>query len=167
MPNTAETTAHVSTYTAAAPNHRDDETTVLALALATSQTLRALIGLKLAPLGLASGQDRLLGALEQHGPLSVSKLADELNVRPSTVSKMMDRLAARGYTRRVPDDLDARRINVELTRDGYAVCKNLRVLYTAIEAELQSEMSEDETRRMLAGLTILNETVGKRLRRLR
>ncbi len=144
---------------------RDDSP--LTLALATSQALRALVGLKLAELGLASGQDRLLMALAEHERLSVSVLADELNVRPSTVSKMMDRLAARGFTQRVPDTLDARRIYVQLTPDGRDICDRLRTLWNDIDTELSADLSPSDVSRILEGLTLLNDRVGQRLRRLR
>lgn len=140
---------------------------VLTLALATSQALRALVGLKLAKLGLASGQDRLLIALADNESLSVSALAAELNVRPSTVSKMMDRLTARGYTQRQPDVADARRINVELTPEGQRICHRLRTLWNDIDADLTSDLTPEQSSQMLKGLTLLNGQVAQRLRRLR
>ena len=140
---------------------------VLTLALATSQALRALVGLKLARLGLSSGQDRLLIALADCDSMSVSGLADELNVRPSTVSKMMDRLAARGYTQRRPDTVDARRINVELTPEGEQLCLKLRDLWHDIDEELMAGLSREESARVLDGLTLLSEQIAQRLRRLR
>ncbi|SFF17966.1 MarR family winged helix-turn-helix transcriptional regulator [Aureimonas phyllosphaerae] len=145
----------------------DDEVSILVLALSTSQALRALIGLKLAPLGLAPGQDRLLATLHEKGPLTVSGLAEALNVRPSTVSKMMDRLAARGLTKRNHDDVDRRRISVELTDEGRAACQKLHTLCRAIEDELRADLDDDGERRMMAGLELLNEAVGQRLKRLR
>jgi len=149
------------------PGSKATETPVLALAQSASQSLRALIGLKLAPLGLVIGQDRVLNVLEQKGSMSVSQLADEVNVRPSTVSKMMDRLEVRGLAVRSHDVGDARRTNVELTDAGKAVCKNLRVLYGAIESELQSDFSDEDTQSLIKGLALLDEAVGRRLKRLR
>lgn len=144
-----------------------DDSSLLTTALSSAQSLRALIGLKLAPLGLAAGQDRLLLALEVHDRMSVSALADTLNVRPSTVSKTMDRLVKRGFTVRSHDNFDARRTNVELTDDGRAMCRKLRLLCEAVENELQSDLSAEDTRRMMEGLTLFNEAVGKRLHRMR
>jgi MarR family transcriptional regulator, organic hydroperoxide resistance regulator len=151
----------------AVPSQGTKDKSALTLALATSQCLRALIGLKVAPLGLATGQDRLLLVLDEYGRLNVSSLADTLNVRPSTVSKMMDRLAARGLTQRSGDDRDARRIIVELTDDGRKISRELRELCEAIETELHSDLSEEKSRCMIEGLTLLNEAVWKRLHRLR
>ncbi|WP_279483018.1 MarR family winged helix-turn-helix transcriptional regulator [Aureimonas sp. SK2] len=141
--------------------------TILSAALATSQSLRAFLGLKLAKLGLASGQDRLLIALADNTSLSVSALADELNVRPSTVSKMMDRLAARGYTQRLPDPADARRINLQLTPDGEEICTRLRTLWRDIDAELTADLSAHEKACISDGIALLDTRIAYRLRRLR
>lgn len=140
---------------------------VLTLALATSQALRALVGLKLAKLGLASGQDRMLIALAEHESLSVSALAAELNVRPSTVSKMMDRLTARGLTQRRPDIDDARRINVELTPEGHRISHRLRALWNDIDTDLMADLTPQQSSQIVEGLALLSGQVRHRLRRLR
>ncbi|WP_416356557.1 MarR family winged helix-turn-helix transcriptional regulator [Aureimonas phyllosphaerae] len=145
----------------------ESETSLLNAAMSSAQALRALLGLKLAPLGLAAGQDRLLLALEEHGRTSVTILADVLNVRPSTVSKMLDRLAERSLTVRSGDDNDARRTNVELTDEGRALCRKLRVLFENLEVDLQSDATDEEAKCMKEGAALLNEAVGRRLRRLR
>lgn len=148
-------------------NRGEIETSLLNAAMSSAQSLRALLGLKLAPLGLAAGQDRLLLALDEHGQMSVTALADVLNVRPSTVSKMMDRLMERSLTVRSSDKNDARRTNVELTNEGKALCRKLRVLFESLEADLQSDCTDEEAKRMMEGAALLNEAVGRRLRRLR
>lgn len=140
---------------------------VLALALSASQALRALIGLKLTPLGLASGQDRFLIALDDRGPMSISSVADALRVRPSTVSKMMDRLETRGYAVRTRDELDARKTTIDLTDEGRAVCKKIRALNVAIETELLADLSVGDREHMIKGIGMLNDVVGRRLKRLR
>lgn len=140
---------------------------VLAKALSSAQSLRAFVGLKLAPLGLAAGQDRVLLALQNRERMTVSALADALNVRPSTVSKMMDRLSHRGLTVRSHDDGDHRRTHVALTDEGKAVCERLCELCEAIEAELQADLAEGDAKVMADGLSLLETAVSRRLRRMR
>jgi DNA-binding MarR family transcriptional regulator len=99
--------------------------------------------------------------------MTISEIAEAVNVRPSTVSKMMDRLEDRGLAKRLPSETDARLTHAELTDEGRAVCKKLRVLCAAIDDELQSDLSEDEAKRMVESLTLLDTVLAKRLKRLR
>lgn len=141
--------------------------TILPLAISSSRSLRALLGLKLAPLGLASGQDRLLLVLEEHGCMSVSELADKLNVRASTVSKMADRLQKMGFATRVPHNLDGRRTILLLSDSGRSICHKLRAVCDAVEDELKTDLNADEIRRVADGLALLDNALGRRLKRLR
>lgn len=70
------------------------EARLVSALLSISKSTRALVGLKLSELGFHNGQDELLCALDERSEMSVSKIADELCVRASTVSKMLDRLVA-------------------------------------------------------------------------
>jgi len=64
----------------------------------------ALRGLDLAPRHLA-----LLAYLQYDGPLTVSQLADRLEVAPTTVSLMVGDLSRHGVLTRAEDDADRRR----------------------------------------------------------
>jgi DNA-binding MarR family transcriptional regulator len=74
----------------------------------------ALHGLDLAPRHLA-----LLAHLQYDGPLTVSELADRLEVAPTTVSLMAGDLSRRGILTRQEDDADRRRRIVAIA-PGYA-----------------------------------------------
>jgi len=74
----------------------------------------ALRGLDLAPRHLA-----LLAHLQYDGPLTVSQLADRLEVAPTTVSLMVGDLSRHGILTRQEDDADRRRRIVEIA-PGYA-----------------------------------------------
>src|ERR1700749_425040 len=65
---------------------------------------KALQGMDLAPRHLA-----LLAYLQYEGPLTVSELADRLEVEPPTVSLMVGDLSRRGILTRAEDDADRRR----------------------------------------------------------
>jgi DNA-binding MarR family transcriptional regulator len=74
----------------------------------------ALRGLDLAPRHLA-----LLAHLQHDGPLTVSGLADRLEVAPTTVSLMVGDLSRHGILTRHEDDADRRRRIVAIA-PGYA-----------------------------------------------
>ncbi|GAA4212964.1 MarR family winged helix-turn-helix transcriptional regulator [Microbispora amethystogenes] len=72
----------------------------------------ALRGLDLAPRHLA-----LLAHLQYDGPLTVSQLADRLEVAPTTVSLMVGDLSRQGVLTRQEDDADRRRRIVAIASD--------------------------------------------------
>jgi DNA-binding MarR family transcriptional regulator len=72
----------------------------------------ALQGMDLAPRHLA-----LLAYLQYDGPLTVSELADRLEVAPTTVSLMVGDLSRRGILTREEDDADRRRRIVAIAPD--------------------------------------------------
>jgi DNA-binding MarR family transcriptional regulator len=72
----------------------------------------ALRGMDLAPRHLA-----LLAYLQYDGPLTVSELADRLEVAPTTVSLMVGDLSRRGILTREEDDADRRRRIVAIAPD--------------------------------------------------
>ncbi|BDA84613.1 hypothetical protein Sa4125_21550 [Aureimonas sp. SA4125] len=64
--------------------------------LMLAKRIRALFGLALAEAGFYNGQDQLLACLVYGKPVAVSVLAVSLDVRPSTISKMLGSVRARG-----------------------------------------------------------------------
>jgi DNA-binding MarR family transcriptional regulator len=73
---------------------------------------RAIQGMDLAPRHLA-----LLAYLQYEGPLTVSELADRLEVAPATVSLMVGDLSRSGILTRAEDDADRRRRIVAIAPD--------------------------------------------------
>jgi DNA-binding MarR family transcriptional regulator len=71
-----------------------------------NKATRSLLAYKLAEIDIYAGQDELLLALNPEAPLRVSLLADSLEIRTPTVSKMLHRLVASGLVERVKDGRD-------------------------------------------------------------
>lgn len=140
---------------------------VFGKAMSAAHAVRTLLGLKLAALGLAPGQDRFLLALLPQTRLTVTVLADDLAVRPSTISKTADRLVEKGLITRRCDDSDARRIFLELTPKGTALCAQVLAIGEEIDAELTANLMPGEASAMRRSLSLLEETAQRRLRRLR
>lgn len=134
--------------------------------LSIAKSTRALTGLKLAEMDFHNGQDELLLALDEARPISVSRLADELHVRPSTVSKMLDRLVVKGLVERSADNRDARRTVVGITPAGLDAKSLLLKLRGKLEAELISSYPGD-LENMIQSLEVVAATLKTRLSRLR
>jgi DNA-binding MarR family transcriptional regulator len=74
-----------------------------------------------APHGIGRGDFDVLGALRRSGPqgaLALGVLAGRVFRTAGTISVRIDRLAARGFVRRLPDPSDGRGVLVELTSSG-------------------------------------------------
>ena len=137
-------------------------TTLLTLAKRT----RALFGLTLAEAGFHNGQDHLLMSLVPGEPMTVSTLAHVLDVRPSTVSKMLDRLSERGLVERREVPRDARLTSVCLTKAGMRAKKQIRSVWADTCRHVASRLPGDPLT-ISQQLGAVSEAVSARLMRLR
>ena len=144
-----------------------DEPGLVSSLFSISKSTRAFLALLLSEIGLHPGQDQLLARLEMGRPVSVSALADLLAVRPSTVSKMLDRLIEKGLVRRSSSDGDARRTMVLLTETGKDMQICVHALWRRLEVELVSAMPSTEHQKLAEALTQVETILISRLRRLR
>ncbi|WP_244493709.1 MarR family winged helix-turn-helix transcriptional regulator [Aureimonas sp. AU4] len=135
--------------------------------LSISKTTRAFLSLLLTEIDLHPGQDQLLHRLVPGQPVSVSALADQLAVRPSTVSKMLDRLIEKQLVNRSSNATDARRTMVMLTPAGEAARDNVRGLWDRLETELAGALPEADRQPLLQALQQIDGLLTAKLRRLR
>lgn len=63
----------------------------------------------------------LLYVIQRHERCRLSKLAEIIEVKPSAITVMIDRLEKAGYVKRAHDPLDRRSILVELTPKGRTI----------------------------------------------
>ncbi len=77
--------------------------------------------------------------------LAIGELAERLHLRHHSVVGLVDRLARRGWVRRVPSPADRRRVEVRLTARGEALIQRLSAAHLAELRELGPQL-----RRLLA-----------------
>lgn len=135
--------------------------------LSIAKSTRAFLALLLAEIDLHPGQDQLLHRLEPGETVSVSMLADQLSVRPSTVSKMLDRLIEKELVVRAANNRDARRTMVALTARGEEVKEKVRTIWNRLEQELTAALQPDDINRLLGALEQVDDLLTVKLRRLR
>ncbi len=63
----------------------------------------------------------MLYVIQRHERCRLSKLAEKMEVKPSAITVMIDRLEKAGYVKRAHDPVDRRSILVELTPEGRTV----------------------------------------------
>lgn len=150
---------------------RQDEPSALALVPRLSsiaRSARQLLQLKLGPLGVLVGQDHLLTVLDDAEPRSILAIARQLNVRPSTVSKMMDHLEENGWAVREATQQDRRVTHVRLTPAGVAVREEVLAIWTRLDEELLGEWgAADGAGELMRGVATASAVLEARLHRLR
>lgn len=87
---------------------------------------RAFVGLAVRSLNAVDAdvtlpQFRTLVVLAARGARRTQDIAEELQVNPSTGSRMVDRLVRKGLVRRVRSDDDRRTVELRLTKAGHEV----------------------------------------------
>ena len=71
-----------------------------------------------AQLGLTPGQVFMLHFIRKERQCRVSTLAEKVEVNPSAITVMLDRLEHRGFVRRTRDTGDRRVVLIQITDDG-------------------------------------------------
>ncbi|MFI8091708.1 MarR family winged helix-turn-helix transcriptional regulator [Streptomyces sp. NPDC086080] len=96
-------------------------------------------------LGVTPAQSRLLRTLAHYGsPPRMTDLAERLEVVPRAVTALVDGLEANGKVRRVPDPANRRVIRIELTDDGRAALRELRVARRSAAEEILAPLDGEQ-----------------------
>jgi DNA-binding MarR family transcriptional regulator len=131
-----------------------------------SKLIRVVFGVALLETQFHNGQDHLLMVLIPEAPLAVSKLAAELDVRPSTISVMVDRLADRDLVVRLTDARDSRKTLIALTAAGIAAQAQIRAVWAEVGRSLVPKQAEEAA--LLTGqIKNLSQMLRSRVLRLR
>jgi DNA-binding MarR family transcriptional regulator len=106
-----------------------------------------------------------LGALSKlrAGPLPAGKLADQLGISPTSLTRVLDRLEARGLVGRHRDDPDRRRISIHLLPAGRELVDSVAVLEGSRIHDAVRAMSSAERDELLVALGRLVDMVHGRL----
>ena len=95
-------------------------------------------------LGLYRGQPFLLRTLWEEEGITHSELANRLQVRPSTISNMIQRMEKAGFVKRRPDLEDQRVSRVYLTDAGRAIRDRVKQVWRELDATTLAGFSAEE-----------------------
>lgn len=70
---------------------------------------------------MTDGQFAVLAALSVHGAHTLGELADRERVSPPSMNRTVNCLEESGYITRTTDEIDRRKVNIDLTDDGRSV----------------------------------------------
>lgn len=107
-----------------------------------ARELRTALDQRFAPLGVTSQQAGLLIHVFT-GQAAARGLADLLGTDSAGVTRLLDRLEAKGYLTRSPDASDRRAIQVALTDAGRALIPHLPGVFEEVAADLLRGMRSD------------------------
>ena len=97
----------------------------------------------------------VLAALEVHGPLSMTKLAEVMDVSVASATGIVDRMEKRGVVRRRHDETDRRVVLVEITKAGAKVSSDMEKNRNQRLRKLLDVLTDDELSSFLFGLRAL------------
>ncbi|SER76134.1 DNA-binding transcriptional regulator, MarR family [Lentzea xinjiangensis] len=106
-------------------------------------------------------QFRMLVVLDSRGAMKLSSLAELLDVNPSTVTRMVDRLVTTGMVARQPNPATRREVVTELTDEGRRVVRGVTRRRRAAIGKIVAKMPEDERRGLVDALTAFTEAGGE------
>ena len=90
----------------------------------------------------------LLNMTLHHGSIRLTALAEKIEVKPSAVTVMVDRLEKRGLSQRVQDPDDRRAVRVELTEEGREVLRKASDLRSELLSRFADRLNEGEVRQL-------------------
>ncbi len=113
--------------------------------------------------GLTATELDVLGVLVDRAPSVVAGLLDESGYKPSTLTSILDRLAARGWVSRETHPDDRRSFVVALTPAGRRAARALEARLAPIEREVVRRIPRADVDTIL-GLPARLEAVARRAR---
>jgi MarR family transcriptional regulator, organic hydroperoxide resistance regulator len=94
--------------------------------------------------GLYPGQERILFLLWEEEGLTLSKLAEKLEVQAPTITKMITRMESSGVLERRAAPWDSRTTQVFLTDKGKGLKQAVEKAYEKLERETAAGLSKKE-----------------------
>lgn len=106
--------------------------------------LRCIGSEKLVRVGVSMTQLHVMSMLERHGDISMSRLAETIDVSLSSATGLVDRMEERGYLERlrVPDD--RRVVLVRISETGRKLLDEIEVLRTEMLRTVLDRMDPDQ-----------------------
>ncbi|MFF2963452.1 MarR family winged helix-turn-helix transcriptional regulator [Streptomyces sp. NPDC057963] len=120
---------------------------------------RIAAGKLLKGLGLYPGQEFLMMCLWDTGAVRQSELIKAMDLDPSTVTKMLQRLEQTGHVRRCPDPDDRRAVLVEATDDSCTLHSDVERAWTNLEEHTLAGLDAAERQELARLLAKVEENL--------
>lgn len=111
------------------------ENTTHYLLMADHTMLQKLVWAHIKPLGLTTGQPKVLDFLQDHDGAMQKDIAQGCHIEPSSLSTILGGMERAGLIERSTRDENRRTVYVRLTAHGREQCARLNKIFAAAEAE--------------------------------
>ena len=114
------------------------------LLMADHAMLQKLVMSRIKPLGLTTGQPKVLDFLQDHDGAMQKDIAKGCHIKPSSLSTILGGMERAGLLERSTRDENRRTVYVRLTDLGREQCRRLNAIFAATEAEALRGFSPQE-----------------------
>ncbi len=105
--------------------------------------------------GVTLVQCHTILAIRDHGPLSMTELADHMELDKSTVSRTVDGLVKDGLVDRAVKPDNRRAVNLDMTPKGRREADRIHTLCDTSFSRILEKLTKDEAETVLKGITLL------------
>lgn len=123
---------------------RTSKGTIIGRLQTAARLSRTALAERLLDQGLYAGQDKIMLALDKENGLTPGQLAERLGVRPPTITKTINRLAAQGFLEKRGSQTDARRAHVYLTESGAEVIRAIERSVRKTEKQALKSLDKEQ-----------------------
>ena len=127
-----------------------------------SRSFRTLLSRELSGVGLYAGQEGVLLALAERDGLTAGAIAQELGVKPPTMTRTIVRMEAQGFVERRDGD-DGRLTTVWITQTGRNSLQSITAATANVQAAALAGLSDKQQRNLLKYLAIVDENLSATL----
>lgn len=105
------------------------------------------------------GQSQCLYIINRMGEINQRRLAEILNIRPTSLSETVKRLEEKGMINRIPDENDKRTYVISLTEKGDEEIEQIRKSYASEHKEWLDVLTIEELETFFEILTKINTAI--------
>jgi MarR family transcriptional regulator for hemolysin len=128
--------------------------------------LKTYVDQKARSYGMTRAQWQVLSRLERSEGLKQAELAEELDLQPITLTRLVDRLAENGLIERRPDPEDRRAKRLFLTKEARPLMDRLAVFGEEIMGEVLAGIDDGEVKLLLNKLGRAKENLREAIQKL-
>jgi DNA-binding MarR family transcriptional regulator len=125
----------------------------------TAHALRRAFDRRAATLGVTRAQWKVLFRVSRMPGLRQVDLADQLDVEPITLCRIIDRLEGAGLVERRPDPEDRRAWRLEVTANAVPLVEQLRALAEELRAEAFAGIDNDDLEQVRGTLARMRDNI--------
>jgi DNA-binding MarR family transcriptional regulator len=128
----------------------------------TSRLLRTYVEQRARQHGTTRAQWGVMSRLRRQEGLNQAALAEQLDLQPISLARLLDRLQSQDLIERREDPADRRAYRLFLTRTGRALVDDLDTVRTEIAHEILGEAEEDAILSAIGTLSMIREQIRTR-----